>query len=71
MTISELAHCGHLEAWSMPFRYAMQVLDLAIERERSDEDGPGRRKRSEPVETPGGMTLPPGLSQMARIFGMA
>lgn len=69
MTVAEVAQVGHLEAWSMPYRYAIAVLDLAIER-RGESTGTVKAK-SEPVITPGGHQLPPGMSQMARMFGWA
>jgi hypothetical protein len=76
MTLAEVVHCGHLEAWSMPFRYAMTVLDIAIERSEAERESDGDRLTrpvvsKEPVVTEGGVALPPGMSQMARMFGFA
>ncbi len=70
MAVSEAARVSHLEAWTMPYRYAVAVVDLAIERQ-GESGGPARPTKAEPVTTPGGQVLPPGMSQMARMFGWA
>lgn len=67
MGLCEVAHVSHLDAWSMPFRYACKLLAVAGERREGDE---GPREKVEPVTTPGGQVLPPGMSKLARMLGM-
>jgi hypothetical protein len=75
LVLIDVAGVDHAGAWSMPYRYAMALLDAALERNEAMRSGSDttRAAMSEytaqgPIVTDEGAVLPPGFSALSRMM---
>lgn len=70
LTLVEITGRNDLDCWAMPYVYAMTLWDAAIARSEASKPAEGdaaRFESDEPVITPDGIELPPGMAKMHRI----